>query len=70
MQADTGLYLIQRMYQYTQTLTDKSVGRPGCAIYDQQGLFVKLENTRGWYLGLVAQCDYLIRRTSAQTETR
>jgi hypothetical protein len=62
MQAETALYLIQRIYQH-------AVGGPGCTISDQNGLLVKLENTRGWYLGLVAQCDYLMRRTSAQTET-
>lgn len=69
MQAETALYLIQRMYQHTEALVGTPVGRPGCAIHDQQGLFIKLENARGCYLGLVAQCDYLMRRTSAQTET-
>ncbi|CAI7582028.1 unnamed protein product [Penicillium bialowiezense] len=69
MQAEATSYLIQRMHQYTEALIDKSVGELNYMIRDQHEIFVKLENARGWYHGIMAQCDYLIRRTTAQTET-
>jgi hypothetical protein len=70
MQAETGLYLIKRMQWYTESLVNKPDGKPGYLnSKDQHKLFSELENARGWYLELVAQCNYLIQRTSAQTET-
>lgn len=70
MQAETGLYLIQRMQCHTESLVNKPDGKPGYLnSKDQHKLFSELGDTRGWYLGLVAQCNYLIQRTSAQTET-
>ncbi|KGO48624.1 Mg2+ transporter protein, CorA-like/Zinc transport protein ZntB [Penicillium expansum] len=76
MQAETALYLIQRMQQYTEgqqyseAVADKTVEVHQFPSHeDQKELLVKLENARGWYLGLVTQGEYLMRRTSAQTDT-
>lgn len=68
MQAETALYLIQRMHHHAGILTDKTVGRLGYPDHEDYELFNRLESTRGWFIGLIAQCDYLARRTSAQLQ--
>ncbi|KAI9368841.1 hypothetical protein BJX61DRAFT_546148 [Aspergillus egyptiacus] len=69
MQAETALYLIERIHQYTETLTDRPVGNPQRqSRHDRSELSIKLENARGWHHGLVAQCEYLVPRTSAQIQ--
>lgn len=68
MQTETALYLIQRMHHQTRARTDKTVRRFRYQNHEHE-LFTRLESTRGWFIGLMAQCDYLARRTSAQSET-
>ncbi|PQE31549.1 Mg2+ transporter -like Zinc transport protein [Rutstroemia sp. NJR-2017a WRK4] len=63
MQAETTLYLIQRIQRYIEA-------RPWYMNTDDQyELVSKIEDAQGGYHGLSAQYDYLIQRTSAQTET-
>lgn len=57
------------MHHHAGTLTDNTVGRLGRPNEDDCELLNILESSRGWFIGLVAQCDYLARRTSAQIET-
>ncbi|KAI0380583.1 hypothetical protein F5Y04DRAFT_289290 [Hypomontagnella monticulosa] len=70
LQAETGVYLIERMTRTTEVLIERIRGEEHRV--DTNGLYntiSKFDEIRSWYLGMAARCRYLIERTTAQSQT-
>ncbi|KAI0458931.1 hypothetical protein F5B21DRAFT_527748 [Xylaria acuta] len=73
LQAETGVYLVDRMRKTTELLieeTEKNYGEEHSDMASDQGSVIsKLEEVQSWYLGLAARCHYLTERAAAQNQT-